>query len=103
MDRIQPFSAIFSFLSDVSYLRKSAIGGSKMKNPGIAAVLSFIIPGLGQIYNGMFLRAIFWLVITPGFWIGTGGTLGWVCHVVSAWTAWNLAHRLQQVEAMWTE
>jgi TM2 domain-containing membrane protein YozV len=104
MDRIQPFFAIFSRLSDVSYLWKSAKeGGSKMKNPGIAAVLSFIIPGLGQIYNGMFLRAIFWLVVTPGFWIGTGGTLGWVCHVVSAWTAWNLAHRLRQIEEMWTQ
>ncbi len=37
-----------------------------MKNPGTAAVLSFLIPGVGQIYNGKFLRAIFWLIITPG-------------------------------------
>jgi hypothetical protein len=30
-----------------------------MNQSGIAAVLSFLIPGLGQIYNGDFLRAIF--------------------------------------------
>jgi TM2 domain-containing membrane protein YozV len=62
-----------------------------MKNPGTAAVLSFLIPGVGQIYNGRFLRALFWLVITPGLWIGTGGTLGWVCHIVSAYTAYSYA------------
>ena len=43
-----------------------------MKNPGTAAVLSAILPGLGQFYNGDFLRGIFWLIITPGLWIGLG-------------------------------
>lgn len=56
-------------------------------HPGTSAVLSFIVPGVGQIYNGDFLRGIFWLIITPGFWIGTGGLLGWVCHLVAAYTA----------------
>ena len=45
-----------------------------MKNPGTAAVLSAILPGLGQFYNGDFLRGIFWLIITPGLWIGSGGS-----------------------------
>ena len=44
-------------------------------------------PGIGQFYNGDFLRGIFWLIVTPGFWIGTGGLLGWVCHVIAAYTA----------------
>jgi TM2 domain-containing membrane protein YozV len=61
------------------------------RNPGVAAVLSLIIPGVGQIYNGDFLRGIFWLIITPGFWMGTGGLLGWVCHVIAAWTAYRRA------------
>jgi TM2 domain-containing membrane protein YozV len=56
-------------------------------NPGLAAVLSLIVPGVGQIYNGDFLRGIFWLIITPGFWIGTGGLFGWVCHLIAAYTA----------------
>lgn len=47
-----------------------------MKDLGIAAVLSFLIPGVGQIYNRRFLRAVFWLIITPGFWIGTGRHTG---------------------------
>ena len=59
--------------------------------PGVAAVLSLFVPGVGQIYNGDFLRGIFWLIITPGFWIGTGGMLGWVCHVIAAYTAYNRA------------
>jgi TM2 domain-containing membrane protein YozV len=62
-----------------------------MSKPGIAAVLSLIVPGVGQIYNGKFLRGLFWLIITPGFWIGTGGLLGWVCHLVAAYTAYAWA------------
>ncbi len=66
-----------------------------MSREGIAAVLSLILPGVGQIYNGMFLRGIFWLIITPGFWIGSGGTLGWVCHVISSYTAYRKALELE--------
>ncbi len=60
-------------------------------NPGVAAVLSLVVPGVGQIYNGDFLRGIFWLIVTPGFWFGTGGLLGWVCHVIAAYTAYSRA------------
>ena len=63
-------------------------------SPGLAAVLSFFIPGVGQIYNGKWLRGIFWLIVTPGLWIGTGGTLGWICHLLSAYTAYSYARRL---------
>ena len=71
----------------------------ELRNPGLAAVLSVIIPGVGQIYNGDFLRGIFWLIVTPGLWIGSGGTLGWICHVIAAATAhhraryWNARQR----------
>jgi TM2 domain-containing membrane protein YozV len=61
--------------------------------PGTAAVLSAIIPGLGQFYNGDFLRGIFWLIVTPGLWIGSGGVLGWICHVIAAYTAYRRAAR----------
>ena len=46
------------------------------KNPGMAAVLSVIVPGIGQFYNGDFLRRIFWLIVTPGFWIGRAACSG---------------------------
>ena len=62
-----------------------------MRDPGLAAVLSLIIPGTGQLYNGRILAGILWLIITPGMWIGTGGLLGWVCHVIAAYTAFSYA------------
>jgi TM2 domain-containing membrane protein YozV len=67
------------------------------KSAGTAAVLSLVIPGVGQFYNGDFLRGLFWLIVTPGLWIGTGGLLGWVCHVIASITAYrraNLKNRL---------
>ncbi len=62
-----------------------------MSKPGNAAVMSLILPGVGQVYNGDFLRGIFWMIITPGLWIGSGGTLGWICHLLSAYTAHSRA------------
>jgi TM2 domain-containing membrane protein YozV len=64
-----------------------------MRDPGTAAFLSLIVPGVGQIYNGTFIRGLFWLIVTPGFWVGTGGTLGWVCHLIAAYTAYRYAQR----------
>ena len=64
---------------------------STMRDPFLAAVLSFFIPGLGQLYNGRILAGILWLIFTPGFWIGTGGMLGWICHIVAAYTAYSYA------------
>jgi len=62
------------------------------RNPGVAAVLSLFIPGVGQIYNGDFLRGIFWLIVTPGMGIGTGGLFGWICHLIAAATAHHRAN-----------
>jgi len=61
--------------------------------PGRAAVLSLIIPGVGQFYNGDFWRGLIWLIVTPGLWIGSGGLLGWICHVVAAIAAYKRAER----------
>lgn len=61
-----------------------------MRDPKLAGLLSLIVPGVGQLYNGRVLADILWLVLTPGFWIGTGGTLGWICHIVA-----RGLHRLQ--------
>jgi len=70
-----------------------------MHKPGISAVLSLALPGVGQIYNGEFLRGIFWLIITPGLWIGSGGMLGWVCHVISSYTAYQRGKRTHAAPA----
>lgn len=62
-----------------------------MRDPGLAAVLSLIVPGVGQFYNGRIVAGVLWLILTPGFWIGTGGMLGWIFHIVSAYTAYKYA------------
>ena len=62
-------------------------------SPGTAAILSFFIPGAGQIYTGHFIWALVWLLFTPGMWIGTGGCLGWICHFLSAYQAYRQAER----------
>jgi serine/threonine-protein kinase len=66
---------------------------SLFNRPGVAALLSLMVPGLGQIYNGDFLRGIFWLIVTPGFWIGSAGAFGWPFHLISSYTAYRRAQR----------
>jgi serine/threonine-protein kinase len=61
----------------------------RLYKPWIAALLSFLAPGFGQIYNRDYLRGIFWLIITPGFWLGSGGALGWPFHLTAAYTAYR--------------
>jgi TM2 domain-containing membrane protein YozV len=63
------------------------------RNPGLAAILSFILPGAGQIYTGNFGWAIIWLIITPGLWLGSGGFLGWVAHILAAAQSHKQAER----------
>jgi TM2 domain-containing membrane protein YozV len=69
----------------------SNIKETSIRNPGTAAVLSFIVPGIGQFYNGTFWRGLFWLIITPGFWVGTAGLFGWPFHLIAAYTAYTYA------------
>ena len=73
--------------------QQHSVGSRLLDNPWVAAALSLIAPGLGQIYNRDFLRGLVWLVITPGFWIGSAGLLGWPFHLISAYTAFRRGHR----------
>lgn len=72
-----------------------------MRDPILAGALSLIVPGVGQLYNGQVLAGVLWLLalvtIIPGFWIGTGGILGLLAHIISAYTAYNYAkeHRVR--------
>jgi hypothetical protein len=47
-------------------------GKERQWNPGVAAVLSFFIPGLGQIYKGQIINGLTWLFFTA---------LGYACFV----------------------
>lgn len=48
-------------------------------------------PGVEQFYNGRILAGILWLIITPGFWIGTGGTLAPTANNYLDYTAYSYA------------
>lgn len=62
-----------------------------MREPWIAGILSLLIPGLGQIYNGRIIVGVLWLVLTGFSWIGSAGLLGWVIHLIAAWCAYSFA------------
>jgi TM2 domain-containing membrane protein YozV len=62
-----------------------------VRNPLLAGILSLLIPGLGQIYNGRIVTGLIWLVLFLTGWIGTGGLLGWVVHLIAAWCAYSYA------------
>ena len=61
-------------------------------HPGIAAVLSVLIPGLGQLYAGRMLAGglwflatglAYWLILIPGFFF----------HALCIWSAYQSARR----------
>ena len=64
-----------------------------MRDPYIAGVLSFLVPGIGQIYNGRIVIGVIWLFITGVSWIGSAGTLGWILHILSAYFAYRYAKK----------
>jgi TM2 domain-containing membrane protein YozV len=64
-----------------------------MKSPLAAGLLSLLIPGLGQIYNGRVFVGLIWLIVTGFSWIGSAGTFGWVVHLICAWFAYSYASR----------
>lgn len=62
-----------------------------MRDPFLAGILSLIVPGLGQFYNGRILAGIFWFFLAITFWGWTGGLLGWVFHLIAAYCAYSYA------------
>ncbi len=60
--------------------------------PGVAAVLSVLIPGLGQVYAGRLGAGALWFLATGfGYW----ATLvpGFLIHAVCIWSAYDSARR----------
>jgi TM2 domain-containing membrane protein YozV len=63
-----------------------------VKNPGLAAVLSFVVCGLGQIYNGQIAKGLLFLAIfavsIPLMVFGIGwitGGLIWLAGIIDAY------------------
>lgn len=65
------------------------------KSPGVAAVLGFLFPGIGQMYNGQFGRGIAFIGVDPVnglltlIWVGF--VTGFLFAVFSAWDAYRSA------------
>jgi len=86
----------------------TATGSSDEKESGVSAVLSFLVPGLGQLYNGQVSRGavvfVGWMVWEFVAFVITTLTLGiffliWVpvelfVHVVAAYDAYDQAEKI---------
>ncbi len=57
------------------------------KNPGFSALLSLVFVGLGQAYNGQFLRGVLILVGTliGGLYFAPAGAAVWLCGACDAY------------------
>ena len=62
-----------------------------MRDPWLAGILSLLIPGLGQIYNGRVVIGIIWMLVFGVSWIGSVGLFGLIIHVISGWCAYSYA------------
>lgn len=59
-------------------------GGRGSTGNVVAAIASFIVPGLGQLAQGRVLAALFMFLFAGVVWLVSFGTLGWIGHVVAA-------------------
>ena len=58
--------------------------------PGIAAVLSVLLPGLGQVYAGRLLAGGLWFLATTfGYWAIL--VPGFLIHALCVWSAYRSA------------
>ena len=59
-------------------------------SPGVSAVLSVLIPGLGQLYSGRLLAGAIWFLATCFFYT-TVLLPGFLLHAVCVWSAYRSA------------
>ncbi len=61
-------------------------------SPGLAAVLSVLLPGLGQVYSGRLLAGALWCGLT---WLSYWAVLipGFLVHALCIWSAYQSAKR----------
>jgi len=50
---------------DPVLIKEKGVGNNENWSSGLAAVLSLVIPGAGQIYKGKLGQGLLWLVIVP--------------------------------------
>ena len=69
----------------------------EMKSSGIAVILSFFIPGLGQIYNGEIGKGILFIIIAFMLALTTAVLIGFILYpifwIYNMYDAYNTAER----------
>ncbi len=76
---------------------------SAMKNPGVAAVLSFFVTGLGQIYNGQIAKGIILIIVYGISWCLMFVLIGFITTPIlwiwGMYDAYRTAERMNQSSA----
>jgi TM2 domain-containing membrane protein YozV len=74
-----------------------------MKSPGLAAVLSFFICGLGQIYNGQILKGLIFLVAYGISWLMMWIIIGFITTpILWIWGIVDAYRKAQKIIIMFT-
>jgi TM2 domain-containing membrane protein YozV len=74
----------------MSYVEEREYLPARAPSPGLAAVLSVFIPGLGHLYTGRLLAGVLWF-LAAGFGYWAILVPGFLIHVASVWTAYQSA------------
>jgi hypothetical protein len=72
------------------YAHRDEIVVSRRPSPGIAAVLSVLLPGLGHVYSGRLLGGLVWF-LAAGFGYWAVLVPGFLIHALSVWFAYQTA------------
>ncbi len=72
-----------------------AVVSYRAPSPGVAAVLSVLIPGLGHLYAGRVLAGLVWFCAASfGYWAIL--IPGFLIHAASVWFAYRSAKEFRQ-------
>lgn len=69
---------------------EEAVETVQLKDPALAALLAWLIPGLGHLYQGRWAKAVLFFVcimgtFVYGLYLGSGETVGWGRVVYASW------------------
>jgi TM2 domain-containing membrane protein YozV/ribosomal protein L32 len=78
------------------YTQQPAAASMQKKSAGVAVILSFFLPGLGQIYNGQIGKGIGMIILSVIFWLLSSILIGipfyiilWIYGMYNAYSTAN--------------
>jgi len=72
----------------------------RLPSPGIAAVLSVLLPGLGHVYAGRLVAGAVWFALVSfGYWAIL--VPGLLLHAISVWTAYRATEQAGGASSKW--